>query len=95
MRKMKRWAALLCAVLMAVTLLPTQVWATDGTDGGSAAALEEPIVNDKPTMSEETATDGQPADDQTPAPTDDETPDAEVPEESESADPQEPEQEVS
>lgn len=48
MRKMKRWAALLCAVLMAVTLLPTQVWATDGTDGGSAAALEEPIVNDKP-----------------------------------------------
>ncbi len=94
MRKMKRWAALLCAVLMAVTLLPTQVWATDGTDGGSAAALEEPIVNDKPTMSEETATDGQPADDQTPAPTDDETPDAEVPEESESADPQEPEQEV-
>lgn len=91
---MKRWAALLCAVLMAVTLLPTQVWATDGTDGGSAAALEELIVNDKPTMSEETATDGQPADDQTPAPTDDETPDAEVPEESESADPQEPEQEV-
>ena len=80
MRKMKRWAALLCAVLMAVTLLPTQVWATDGTDGGSAAALEEPIVSDKPTMSEETATDG--------------TPDAEVPEESESADPQEPEQEV-
>lgn len=94
MRKMKRWAALLCAVLMAVTLLPTQVWAADGTDGGSAAALEEPIVSDKPTMSEETATDGQPADDQTPAPTDDETPDAEVPEESESADPQEPEQEV-
>lgn len=94
MRKMKRWAALLCAVLMAVTLLPTQVWATDGTDGGSAAALEEPIVSDKPTMSEETATDRQPADDQTPAPTDDETPDAEVPEESESADPQEPEQEV-
>lgn len=94
MRKMKRWAALLCAVLMAVTLLPTQVWATDGTDGGSAAALEEPIVSDKPTMSEETATDGQPADDQTPAPTDDETPDAEVPEESESADPQEPEQEA-
>ena len=94
MRKMKRWAALLCAVLMAVTLLPTQVWAMDGTDGGSAAALEEPIVSDKPTMSEETATDGQPADDQTPAPTDDETPDAEVPEESESADPQEPEQEV-
>lgn len=79
---------------MAVTLLPTQVWATDGTDGGSAAALEELIVNDKPTMSEEIATDGQPADDQTPAPTDDETPDAEVPEESESADPQEPEQEV-
>ena len=94
MRKMKRWAALLCAVLMAVTLLPTQVWSTDGTDGGSAAALEEPIVSDKPAMSEETATDGQPADDQTPAPTDDETPDAEVPEESESADPQEPEQEV-
>ncbi len=94
MRKMKRWAALLCAVLMAVTLLPTQVWATDGTDGGSAAALEELIVSDKPTMSEETATDGQPADDQTPAPTDDETPDAEVPEESESADPQEPEQEA-
>lgn len=94
MRKMKRWAALLCAVLMAVTLLPTQVWATDGTDGGSAAALEELIVSDKPTMSEETATDGQPVDDQTPAPTDDETPDAEVPEESESADPQEPEQEV-
>lgn len=94
MRKMKRWAALLCAVLMAVTLLPTQVWATDGTDGGSAAALEEPIVSDKPAMSEETATDGQPADDQTPAPTDDETPDAEVPEESESADSQEPEQEV-
>ena len=94
MRKMKRWAALLCAVLMAVTLLPGQVWATDGTDGGSAAALEEPIVSDKPAMSEETATDGQPADDQTPAPTDDETPDAEVPEESESADPQEPEQEV-
>lgn len=94
MRKMKRWAALLCAVLMAVTLLPGRVWATDGTDGGSAAALEEPIVSDKPTMSEETATDGQPADDQTPAPTDDETPDAEVPEESESADPQEPEQEV-
>lgn len=94
MRKMKRWAALLCAVLMAVTLLPTQVWATDGTDGGSAAALEEPIVSDKPAMSEETATDGQPADDQTPAPTDDETPDAEVPEESESADPQEPEQEA-
>ena len=94
MRKMKRWAALLCAVLMAVTLLPTQVWATDGTDGGSAAALEEPIVSDKPAMSEETATDGQPADDQTPAPTDDETPDAEVPGESESADPQEPEQEV-
>ena len=94
MRKMKRWAALLCAVLMAGTLLPTQVWATDGTDGGSAAALEEPIVSDKPAMSEETATDGQPADDQTPAPTDDETPDAEVPEESESADPQEPEQEV-
>ena len=94
MRKMKRWAALLCAVLMAVTLLPTQVWAMDGTDGGSAAALEEPIVSDKPTRSEETATDRQPADDQTPAPTDDETPDAEVPEESESADPQEPEQEV-
>lgn len=94
MRKMKRWAALLCAVLMAVTLLPGQVWATDGTDGGSAAALEELIVNDKPAMSEETATDGQPADDQTPAPTDDETPDAEVPEESESANPQEPEQEV-
>ena len=94
MRKMKRWAALLCAVLMAVTLLPGQVWATDGTDGGSAAALEEPIVSDKPAMSEETATDRQPADDQTPAPTDDETPDAEVPEESESADPQEPEQEA-
>ena len=29
MRKMKRWAALLCAVLMAVTLLPGQVWATE------------------------------------------------------------------
>ena len=29
MRKMKRWAALLCAVLMAVTLLPTQVWAME------------------------------------------------------------------
>lgn len=93
MRKMKRWAALLCAVLMAVTLLPTQVWATDGTDGGSAAALEEPIVNDKPAMDEETTADGQPADDQTPAPTGDETPDAEDPEENESADPQEPEQE--
>lgn len=93
MRKMKRWAALLCAVLMAVTLLPTQVWATE-TIGGNAAALEEPIMNDKPTMDEEAAADGQPSDDQTPAPTGDETPDAEVPEESESADPQEPAQEV-
>ena len=95
MRKItKRLTALLCAVLMAVTLLPAQAWAVEGTDGGSAAALEEPIVNDKPAMDEETTADGQPADDQTPAPTDDETPDAEVPEESESADPQEPEQEV-
>lgn len=83
MRKMKRWAALLCAVLMAVTLLPTQVWATE-TIGGNAAALEEPIMNDKPTMDEEAAADGQPSDDQTPAPTGDETPDAEDPEENES-----------
>ena len=85
MRKItKRLTALLCAVLMAVTLLPAQAWAVEGTDGGSAAALEEPIVNDKPAMDEETTADGQPADDQTPAPTGDETPDAEDPEESES-----------
>ena len=85
MRKItKRLTALLCAVLMAVTLLPAQAWAVEGTDGGSAAALEEPIVNDKPAMDEETTTDGQPADDQTPAPTGDETPDAEDPEENES-----------
>lgn len=85
MRKItKRLTALLCAVLMAVTLLPAQAWAVEGTDGGSAAALEEPIVNDKPAMDEETTTDGQPADDQTPAPTGDETPDAEEPEENES-----------
>lgn len=94
MRKMKRWAALLCAVLMAVTLLPTQVWATDGTDGGSAAALEEPIVSDKPTMSEETATDGQPADDQPSAPTGDKTPDKEDREENENTDTQKPEPEA-
>ena len=31
MRKMKRWRALLCAVLMAVTLLPVQAWATEDT----------------------------------------------------------------
>lgn len=85
MRKItKRLTALLCAVLMAVTLLPAQAWAVEGTDGGSAAALEEPIVNDKPAMDEETTTGGQPADDQTPAPTGDETPDAEDPEENES-----------
>lgn len=85
MRKItKRLTALLCAVLMAVTLLPAQAWAVEGTDGGSATALEEPIVNDKPAMDEETTTDGQPADDQTPAPTGDETPDAEDPEENES-----------
>lgn len=85
MRKItKRLTALLCAVLMAVTLLPAQAWAVEGTDGGSAAALEEPIVNDKPAMDEETTADGQPADDQTPAPTGDETPDAEDPEENES-----------
>lgn len=83
MRKMKRWAALLCAVLMAVTLLPTQVWATE-TIGGNAAALEEPIMNDKPAMDEEAAADGQPSDDQPSAPTGDETPDAEDPEENES-----------
>ena len=83
MRKMKRWAALLCAVLMAVTLLPTQVWATE-TIGGNAAALEEPIMNDKPTMDEEAAADGQPSDDQPSAPTGDKTPDKEDREENES-----------
>ena len=93
MRKMKRWAALLCAVLMAVTLLPTQVWATE-TIGGNAAALEEPIMNDKPTMDEETTADGQPADDQTPAPTGDETPDKEDREENENTDTQKPEPEA-
>lgn len=93
MRKMKRWAALLCAVLMAVTLLPTQVWATE-TIGGNAAALEEPIMNDKPAMDEETTADGQPADDQTPAPTGDKTPDKEDREENENTDTQKPEPEA-
>lgn len=93
MRKMKRWAALLCAVLMAVTLLPTQVWATE-TIGGNAAALEEPIMNDKPAMDEEAAADGQPSDDQMPAPTGDETPDKEDPEENENTDTQKPEPEA-
>ena len=93
MRKMKRWAALLCAVLMAVTLLPTQVWATE-TIGGNAAALEEPIMNDKPTMDEEAAADGQPSDDQPSAPTGDKTPDKEDREENENTDTQKPEPEA-
>lgn len=93
MRKMKRWAALLCAVLMAVTLLPTQVWAAE-TIGGNAAALEEPIMNDKPTMDEEAAADGQPSDDQPSAPTGDETPDKEDREENENTDTQKPEPEA-
>ena len=92
MRKMKRWAALLCAVLMAVTLLPTQVWAE--TIGGNAAALEEPIMNDKPTMDEEAAADGQPSDDQPSAPTGDKTPDKEDREENENTDTQKPEPEA-
>ena len=50
MRKMKRWAALLCAVLMAVTLWPMQAWAAE-TDGGSAAVTEEPIVSVTPSYS--------------------------------------------
>ena len=91
MRKMKRWAALLCAVLMAVTLLPTQVWETIG---GNAAALEEPIMNDKPTMDEEAAADGQPSDDQPSAPTGDKTPDKEDREENENTDTQKPEPEA-
>ena len=93
MRKMKRWAALLCAVLMAVTLLPTQVWATE-TIGGNAAALEEPIMNDKPAMDEEAAADGQPSDDQPSAPTGDKTPDKEDREENENTDTQKPEPEA-
>lgn len=93
MRKMKRWAALLCAVLMAVTLLPTQVWATE-TIGDNAAALEEPIMNDKPTMDEEAAADGQPSDDQPSAPTGDKTPDKEDREENENTDTQKPEPEA-
>ncbi len=93
MRKMKRWAALLCAVLMAVTLLPTQVWATE-TIGGNAAALEEPIMNDKPTMDEEAAADGQPSDDQPSAPTGDKTPDKEDRAENENTDTQKPEPEA-
>ena len=93
MRKMKRWAALLCAVLMAVTLLPTQVWATE-TIGDNAAALEEPIMNDKPTMDEEAAADGQPSDDQPSAPTGDKTPDKEDREENENTDTQKPEPET-
>ena len=93
MRKMKRWAALLCAALMAVTLLPTQVWATE-TIGGNAAALEEPIMNDKPTMDEEAAADGQPSDDQPSAPTGDKTPDKEDREENENTDTQKPEPEA-
>ena len=48
MRKItKRLTALLCAVLMAVTLLPARVWAAD-TDGDSAAVTEEPIVSVMP-----------------------------------------------
>lgn len=93
MRKMKRWAALLCAVLMAVTLLPTQVWATE-TIGDNAAALEEPIMNDKPTMDEEAAADGQPSDDQPSAPTGDKTPDKEDRAENENTDTQKPEPEA-
>ena len=93
MRKMKRWAALLCAVLMAVTLLPTQVWATE-TIGDNAAVLEEPIMNDKPTMDEEAAADGQPSDDQPSAPTGDKTPDKEDREENENTDTQKPEPEA-
>lgn len=49
MRKMKRWAALLCAVLMAVTLLPTQVWAADMDNGSSA--WEGAITRETPSYS--------------------------------------------
>ena len=44
MRKMKRWAALLCAVLMTVTLWPMQVWAAETEDGNSAG--EETITRE-------------------------------------------------
>ena len=50
MRKMKRWAALLCAVLMAVTLWPMQAWAAE-TDGGSAAVTEDRLVSVPPSYS--------------------------------------------
>ena len=50
MRKTKKWAALLCAVLMAVTLWPMQAWAAE-TDGGSAAVTEERLVSVTPSYS--------------------------------------------
>lgn len=37
MEKRKRLAALLCAVVMALTLLPVQTWAAGG-DGGHAVS---------------------------------------------------------
>lgn len=51
MRKMKRWAALLCAVLMAVTLLPTQVWATETED--VSTVQKEALVNETPAENEQ------------------------------------------
>lgn len=44
MRKMKRWSALLCAVLMVATLLPMQAWAAE-TDNGNSAG-EEAITHE-------------------------------------------------
>ena len=49
MRKIKKWAALLCAVLMAVALLPAQVWAVEGSDG--SAVGEEKIIQKIPSYS--------------------------------------------
>lgn len=51
MRKMKRWAALLCAVLMAVTLLPMQVWAVETED--VSTVQEEALVNETPAGDEQ------------------------------------------
>ena len=46
MRKMKRWGALLCAVLMAVTLLPTQAWAVEDIPAPCYEVYINPIYAD-------------------------------------------------
>lgn len=51
MRKMKRWAALLCAVLMAVTLWPMQAWAAETEDVSTVP--EEALVNETPAVNEQ------------------------------------------